>query len=297
MRDSPRDSMMESMTWTLTGSIDEYLARAGDYLRARPIKHTIELAAAETLLARGPAAFGSQAPLLGWWRSSAGEVAASAFHTAPYPLLLSGSSEAAGPLAAELARRAQPLPGVNSEADLAMSFATAWRERTGAGSALHRRSRLFHLGELTAPSPMPPGSARIANEADSSLLVRWEDDFSDELADLADQVASRVADWLSYGGLTLWEVDGAPVAMAGNGRPAAGVVRVGPVFTPREHRRRGYGAAVTAAVSQAVMTAGAAAVVLFTDLANPTSNALYPRLGYQPVADRVVLAFGPATYS
>jgi predicted GNAT family acetyltransferase len=31
--------------------------------------------------------------------------------------------------------------------------------------------------------------------------------------------------------------------------------------------------------------------VLYTDLANPTSNALYERLGYRPVEDRVVLTF------
>lgn len=36
---------------------------------------------------------------------------------------------------------------------------------------------------------------------------------------------------------------------------------------------------------------GVSQVLLFTDLANPTSNALYQRLGYQPVADRLVLAF------
>ena len=33
-------------------------------------------------------------------------------------------------------------------------------------------------------------------------------------------------------------------------------------------------------------------VVLYTDLANPTSNALYRRIGYRPVEDRTVLAFG-----
>jgi len=32
-------------------------------------------------------------------------------------------------------------------------------------------------------------------------------------------------------------------------------------------------------------------VVLFTDLATEASNALYPRLGYQPVADLTVLGF------
>jgi hypothetical protein len=45
------------------------------------------------------------------------------------------------------------------------------------------------------------------------------------------------------------------------------------------------------ATSQAARAAGAREVVLFTDLANPTSNALYQRLGYRPVSDRLVLSF------
>jgi hypothetical protein len=46
----------------------------------------------------------------------------------------------------------------------------------------------------------------------------------------------RRPDYLSYRGLTIWEVGGTLVALAGNHRPAVGVVRVGPVFTPREQR-------------------------------------------------------------
>lgn len=30
---------------------------------------------------------------------------------------------------------------------------------------------------------------------------------------------------------------------------------------------------------------------MFTDLSNPTTNAIYPRLGYRPVEDRVELLF------
>jgi len=84
---------------------------------------------------------------------------------------------------------------------------------------------------------------------------------------------------------------GAAVSLAGVSRPTAGVVRVAPVYTPPDHRGRGYGGAVTAAVSQAALDASASHVVLFTDLANPASNALYRRLGYRPVEDRVVLRF------
>jgi predicted GNAT family acetyltransferase len=72
--------------------------------------------------------------------------------------------------------------------------------------------------------------------------------------------------------------------MAGATRAVAGQARVGPVYTPPERRGRGFGGAVTAAVSQAAIDAGVAEVLLYTDLANPTSNALYQHLGYEPAA-------------
>jgi predicted GNAT family acetyltransferase len=82
--------------------------------------------------------------------------------------------------------------------------------------------------------------------------------------------------------------------MAGATRAVAGQARIGPVYTPPERRGQGFGGAVTAAVSQAAKDAGVAEVLLYTDLANPTSNALYQRLGYEPVSDSVQLLFLPA---
>jgi predicted GNAT family acetyltransferase len=80
------------------------------------------------------------------------------------------------------------------------------------------------------------------------------------------------------------------VALAGITRQVAGVARVAPVYTPPEHRGRGYGAAATAAVSRQALDEGAADVVLYTDLDNAATNRLYARLGYVPVEDRLVLA-------
>jgi predicted GNAT family acetyltransferase len=79
--------------------------------------------------------------------------------------------------------------------------------------------------------------------------------------------------------------------MAGASRLEAGMIRVMAVYTPPGLRGRGYAGAVTTSVSQAALDAGAADVVLFTDLANPTSNALYQRLGYRPIEDRTVVEF------
>ncbi|MFF3732043.1 GNAT family N-acetyltransferase [Streptomyces sp. NPDC002476] len=92
------------------------------------------------------------------------------------------------------------------------------------------------------------------------------------------------------GGLTLWEDGGVPVSMAGVSPRIAGMVRIAAVCTPPEHGRRGYASAVTARASRAARKAGAAEVLLFTDLANPTSNGVYRRIGYRPVSDRLLLA-------
>ena len=96
---------------------------------------------------------------------------------------------------------------------------------------------------------------------------------------------------LSYGGILIWDAGGRPAAFAAVTRQVAGMLRVGPVYTPPELRGRGYASAVTAEVSRRGREAGAGEVLLYTDLANPTSNSIYQRIGYRAVEDRVVLAF------
>jgi len=83
-----------------------------------------------------------------------------------------------------------------------------------------------------------------------------------------------------------------PVSLAGRNRTAGGQARIGPVYTPPDLRGRGFGGAATAAITQAALDDGAEGVVLFTDLANPTSNTLYQRLGYRPISDWTVFRFG-----
>jgi predicted GNAT family acetyltransferase len=60
------------------------------------------------------------------------------------------------------------------------------------------------------------------------------------------------------------------------------------VYTPERLRRRGYGAAVTAAVVEHLLPR-TVAILLYTDAANPTSNGIYERLGFSHVADVVDL--------
>jgi GNAT superfamily N-acetyltransferase len=284
------------MTWKLTEDVVEFLTAAGDFLRSRAAENTVILTATETIRARGATAFGPDDPLFGWWAAPGGPVTAAFMHTPPYGLALTTMpAKVAEALAGTLADRGRYLPWVTGDADVSSSFAAAWELRTGQPARVGRRMRLFRLGRLLPPDPAPPGRARIAAPADSGLLLDWLEAFRQEADPSAEPVAERlVADRLSYGGLTLWETGDGPVSLAGVTRAVAGQARIGSVYTPPERRGRGFGGAVTAAVSQAARNAGVAEVLLYTDLANPTSNALYQRLGFQPVSDGVQLVFLPA---
>jgi predicted GNAT family acetyltransferase len=64
-----------------------------------------------------------------------------------------------------------------------------------------------------------------------------------------------------------------------------GVVRVGPVWTPPDLRGRGYASALVAATTALALERGARRCMLFADVANATSNAIYRRIGFERVAD------------
>ncbi|MFI6803117.1 GNAT family N-acetyltransferase [Streptosporangium canum] len=124
-------------------------------------------------------------------------------------------------------------------------------------------------------------------EQNHEQLIHWCSEFVAAVGeapsmDTGSWASSRFADKH----FTFWETpDGTPVSMAGSTSMVGGMIRVDPVYTPVHLRGRGYAGAVTVEVSRAALTAGATDVVLFTDPTNPTSNALYQRIGYVPVAD------------
>jgi predicted GNAT family acetyltransferase len=291
------------MPWHTTQSLDEFEAATGTFLAADAVRNTILLTIPTALRHRGLHAFGDAPPVFGWFPTSDGQVDAvdAVFvHTPPHPVLLSGLPEqAVAPLVELLAEKpttASGVSGINAPTRTAEAVAAAWQERTGTRPSTHRHQRLYRLGTLTAPHPAPDGEARTAVEADRELLIGWYRAFGEDVGEPRRANIDRILDdRIAYGGLTLWQVDGAPVAMAGATRPVAGTVGIAPVYTPTHLRGRGYAGAVTAAVSRSALTAGAGDVLLFTDMANPTSNALYQRIGYREVEDRLVLHFSQST--
>lgn len=273
------------MTWTFTTDLAAYRAAAGAAVAALPVPNTLLLSVADALERRGLHTFGPDAPFFGWWTGADGAVSGALVCTPPHPLQLGAlAEEAVSALAGALA--SEPLlaglPGVNARRADADVLAAAW----GRPARVVEELRLYRLAGRVPPRPSPAGAARVAGGADASLLVAWMEAFHTELGIPAGACEALVRDRVSYGGFLLWEDDGVPVSLASFSRPIGSTSRVGPVYTPPGLRGRGYAAGVTHATGGAARAAGASEVILFTDLANPTSNGLYLRLGYVPVEDR-----------
>jgi hypothetical protein len=235
----------------------------------------------------------------------AGAVVGVAMRTAPfepYPLfLLPMPEEAAVRLAAELHARGEDVGGANGALPATRVVAEAVARLTGGVVRVSMHTRLFELGELTAP-PTPPGRLRPVTEDEAELALEWfrafhrdadeqagrpPDDGYGETAFGVDDILVRIRGERVW----FWD-DGGPVHLTGANPPAYGVARVGPVYTPKENRGRGYAGAAVAEVSRRIVSAGARAC-LFTDQANPTSNRLYETLGYRPVVDMANLRVEP----
>jgi predicted GNAT family acetyltransferase len=150
--------------------------------------------------------------------------------------------------------------------------------------------RLHRLDRLAAPDV--PGKPRVATAADLGAVEPWHLGFAADVGHPVSSMDGTMRLRMRRRSLLLWTVDDEPVSMAGHTPVAGGVTRIGPVYTPPEHRRHGYGAAVTAAASVAAQAQpGAEQVTLFTDLRNPTSNKIYAEIGFRPVGDYLEIGF------
>jgi RimJ/RimL family protein N-acetyltransferase len=274
----------------LHGDAGTFAAAAGPLLRADPLRHTVALTVLDGMCRAGDP---FTVLLTG---HEGGRVVAGALRSPGRYALVSAVPPAyAAGVEVALAEADPEVPGVIGPTAEAEAIAAAYTARTGHPVTLRVRTRLFALARLDPPCGIP-GAPRLADESDLDLLARWREAIAEELAHFfpAGSLSQReiVARSLRLGaGEMLWEVDGEPVAQARAQPLIAGMSRIGPVYTPPEHRGRGYAAAVTAAASRWALDAGAERVLLFTDLANPTTNRLYPRIGYRPVHDAVELEF------
>lgn len=270
-------------------------------LTADPVINTVPITVLNGLL-RG-SRFGDDQPWLLTAHNttdSDGDLIGAAFCTPPFPLYVGALPVRAMPAVVDRLTVMGASPtGASGLRPQVEAFATAWIARTGVEVARRLDQRLYRLGTLEPPTDVP-GESSLVTGADVELVADWRGAFTAEAglqrggrqsrAQLIRFTRDRVA---TGQGQFLWRVDGVPVSLAGVNAPNSGMSRVGSVYTPPEQRRHGYASAVTAAASRWALDQGAKHVLLYTDLANPTSNAIYQRIGYRPVADFLDVTFGP----
>jgi GNAT superfamily N-acetyltransferase len=279
------------MPWSFTTDPERYAEQALDLLSARPDANTVALTVLETL--RAGQRFSAADPLFGWFTDD-GAVTGAVSMTPPYGVLLGELPDGSeSELVAGLRERDVAVPDVMGPVEAAERFAASWTAGRQLRTELAMRHRLYTLDGLRPPEPPPAGRARAAGTHDLELVMDWLVHFHEEAeASAASPQRAIYQRRIELGLLWLWEDEqGTPVSMASRNVAVAGVSRIGPVYTPPAARRHGYGAAVTAACTRDALDGGASQVVLFTDQANPTSNAIYQQLGYRAVDDRLILRF------
>ena len=270
-----------------------FLAEAEPLLLADEARHNLILGIAGTIR-DAPDLY----PLRSLWLvRDAGEVVAAALRTPPYNLILARprSTPALAALA-EAVAEAEEIPGVVGTEPEIHEFADLWSQQSGVPGRVNMRQGVYALDQIELV-PTVPGSARVATQHDRDLALRWWIAFGDEVLHEGGPGRERAEASVDHklsdpaSGILLWENGGEPVSLAGWGGPTPNGIRIGPVYTPPELRGHGYATAVTAELSERQLDGGRSFCFLYTDLANPTSNAIYERIGYRRIAEAAEVVF------
>ncbi|MGA7989643.1 MAG: GNAT family N-acetyltransferase [Candidatus Dormiibacterota bacterium] len=280
-----------------TASLDEYATAVTRFLEEDPCARNVLLSVIDSVRVASSA---YSAPPSFWWVDQSGSVIGASSWTPPYQILVSSMPVAAAPaMAAAMIARASALGidpgGINGPEVAAGAVAAAWAAVTGDIIERERVILLNELGRLV-DVPIPPGGSRKASPDDVPLIAGWLRAFGAEVDVVVGAnpraIAERAVD---AGGFDLWIDGGMPVCLVGH-RIAAHVLRVGPVYTPPEHRNRGYGRRLTYEVTaMALARPDVTRAMLFTDAANPVSNSIYRQAGYEPRDRHVEIEFAERT--
>jgi predicted GNAT family acetyltransferase len=178
---------------------------------------------------------------------------------------------------------------INGDAATVAAFAGQWSERTKSAAIPFQGNRLYEFLE-DAPVLNVEGKLRQARAEERNLMILWITAFQREIGEPADNIELRVDRAFAAGQLWVWDRGKEAVSMTMGRDPVHSVVRLSGVYTPEEKRNHGYASACVYALSKILRDAGHRCI-LYTDLGNPTSNAIYQRIGYRAVGEAVRYRF------
>lgn len=259
-----------------------FLSAAKEFLYGAEVANNLMLGIAEEISERGADPGGAEY-FAAVHRDD--EIVGCAFRSVPDKVGITRipDGEALAALAADACLACGDASSVGGPEPAVAAFAELLASSTGRVAERRMSQRIHELRILIPPSRPAPGRLRPAGEDEIGRLTPWMEDMLSLMGD--ERHAAEIAmDRVLKGCLFVWDNAG-PVSMAAwTGKTAHGV-RVNFVYTPPAERGRGYATMCVAALSRELLDQGNAYCCLYTDVENPTSNAIYRRLGYRPVCD------------
>lgn len=262
-----------------------FLADVGHVLYSRETVNNLILGVSERLVA-DPRAY--QDPFFAAVKNEVGQVLVAAVMTPPHNMILAGDQDFHHGLSALIVYLQQhgiSLPGVIGPVQISEEFVKRWEAKTKQAATITMHQRVYELRTVRTPA-LPGGHFRIALLPDTDQIAQWLQAFTQEaLGEEAEPDPDRARALITAGSVFVWEKNARAVSMAMKIRPIAHSVTVSGVYTPPQQRSQGFATALVARLSQHLLESGYQFINLFTDLANPTSNSIYSKIGYHPVCD------------
>jgi predicted GNAT family acetyltransferase len=264
---------------------DSFLDAAGEALYARASVNNLILGITERLV-RDPQAY--ENPFFATAMDQKDTLLLAAAMTPPYNIVLAecaGAIDALSVLIEHINKKQIDVPGVTGPAELSEAFAREWERRTVECCQVEMYQRVYELRHVRLPK-LPTGYFRVAHLDDSKVIAQWYQAFKEEAMGEVHALDLELAEKLIKDGrVFVWDQEGEPVSMAMKMRPLERSITISGVYTPPEHRRKGYATALVARLSLHLLDMGYEFINLFTDLENPTSNDIYQKIGFAPVCD------------
>jgi GNAT superfamily N-acetyltransferase len=220
-----------------------------------------------------------------WVAKDSENVVGIAIRTAPYGYVVVPMSTKACQVLAHAICEADPdFPDVAGNRQAVEDFsASSGKVRVETEGEL-----IYRLRQLRAPEPF--GSMRQATMEDFGFLKGWMEEFMAETGLLAFDTENVVRLVIERGGYFILNVTGEDVSFGGHskilGFTSGNIGRIGPIYTPKHFRKRGYASLITAYISQLLLDQGALPT-LYTQATNPTSNKIYQDLGFELVDENL----------
>ncbi|CRK82089.1 GNAT family N-acetyltransferase [Neobacillus massiliamazoniensis] len=173
------------------------------------------------------------------------------------------------------------LPGISSEPEITAMFAEVFSNRNGIPFYSDMTLEAYHCPKVIKPVNVT-GKLQKATQQNVVVIAEYLAGFlNDALGTKVEPNTQldKAKTMVDAGGLYHWMVDDQPVSMANISHRSPRHARINTVYTPDEHRKKGYASALVAELCCIIETEKLVPM-LYADIKNPTSNKVYQNIGF-----------------